>query len=438
MTEMTVASFAQELKMPVDVLIEQLNGAGVNKASANDEVTEGDKAKLLASLQRAHGSNDGATKKISIIKKSTSEIRQADATGKTRTVQVEVKKKRTFVARDPLLETPPAPEPIIDIEPVATAPVIDEAEIAKREAELLRAKELLARQEADAKARAQAQAESKKPTPALSAEDDVAKVTDVVTESVPAAQKTVAKVEAKTVPKVEAKTEDKAKARADKALEKAKADAAQAQAALDKARADRELQNVENAERERRRREAQLEAEKLNTWKSEPAKKLVAHKPEGTLHKPVKPEGETKKPVVAATVAKPANSTAPSNTAGKGKKGASGKDQNDGGRGRGGLKTRGVTGDDRGWRSKGKGKHRHQQDPDQGGFAAPTEPIIQEVHVPETISVADLAHKMSIKASEVIKVLMGMGQMVTINQVLDQDTAMIWLRNSVIKPLRRN
>ena len=417
MTEMTVASFAQELKMPVDVLSEQLNGAGVNKASANDEVTEGDKAKLLASLQRAHGSNDGATKKISIIKKSTSEIRQADATGKTRTVQVEVKKKRTFVARDPLLETPPAPEPIIDIEPVATAPVIDEAEIAKREAELLRAKELLARQEADAKARAQAQAESKKPTPALSAEDDVAKVTDVVTESVPAAQKTVAKVEAKT--------EDKAKARADKALEKAKADAAQAQAALDKARADRELQNVENAERERRRREAQLEAEKLNTWKSEPAKKLVAHKPEGTLHKPVKPEGETKKPVVAATVAKPANSTAPSNTAGKGKKGASGKDQNDGGRGRGGLKTRGVTGDDRGWRSKGKGKHRHQQAPDQGGFAAPTEPIIQEVHVPETISVADLAHKMSIKASEVIKVLMGMGQMVTINQVLDQDTAMI-------------
>ena len=425
MTEMTVASFAQELKMPVDVLIEQLNGAGVNKASANDEVTEGDKAKLLASLQRAHGSNDGATKKISIIKKSTSEIRQADATGKTRTVQVEVKKKRTFVARDPLLETPPAPEPIIDIEPVATAPVIDEAEIAKREAELLRAKELLARQEADAKARAQAQAESKKPTPALSAEDDVAKATEVATESVSATQKTVAKVETKTVPKVEAKTEDKAKVRADKALEKAKADAAQAQAALDKARADRELQNVENAERERRRREAQLEAEKLNTWKSEPAKKLVAHKPEGTLHKPVKPEGETKKPVVAATVAKPANSTAPSNTAGKGKKGASGKDQNDGGRGRGGLKTRGATGDDRGWRSKGKGKHRHQQDPDQGGFAAPTEPIIQEVHVPETISVADLAHKMSIKASEVIKVLMGMGQMVTINQVLDQDTAMI-------------
>lgn len=92
MTEMTVAGFAQELKMPVELLIEQFNSAGVKKTSATDEVTEADKALLLASLQRAHGSADGAKKKISITKKQTSEIRQADATGKTRTVQVEVKK----------------------------------------------------------------------------------------------------------------------------------------------------------------------------------------------------------------------------------------------------------------------------------------------------------------------------------------------------------
>ena len=104
MTEMTVAGFAQELKMPVELLIEQFNSAGVKKTSATDEVTEADKALLLASLQRAHGSADGAKKKISITKKQTSEIRQADATGKTRTVQVEVKKKRTFVARDALAE----------------------------------------------------------------------------------------------------------------------------------------------------------------------------------------------------------------------------------------------------------------------------------------------------------------------------------------------
>ena len=89
-----------------------------------------------------------------------------------------------------------------------------------------------------------------------------------------------------------------------------------------------------------------------------------------------------------------------------------------------GIKTRGDTsgGVDRGWRGGPKGRGKHQ---DQTTFQAPTEPIVREVHVPETISVADLAHKMSVKASEVIKVMMKLGQMVTINQVLDQETAMI-------------
>ena len=146
-------------------------------------------------------------------------------------------------------------------------------------------------------------------------------------------------------------------------------------------------------------------------------------KAEGTLHKPVKPEGEAKSAAKPTTTETTTSTTADK----KPKKGVSGKDQNDGGRGRGGLKTRGAVGDDRGWRAGGKSKHknRHQADADQGGFTAPTEPVIHEVHVPETISVADLAHKMAIKASEVIKCLMKMGQMVTINQVLDQDTAMI-------------
>jgi len=88
---------------------------------------------------------------------------------------------------------------------------------------------------------------------------------------------------------------------------------------------------------------------------------------------------------------------------------------------RGGLRTRGAVGGD-GWRDKHKPRHR---DDGEHGFQAPTEPIVREVHVPETISVADLAHKMSVKAIEVIKTMMGMGSMVTINQVLDQETAMI-------------
>ncbi|MBN3814501.1 translation initiation factor IF-2, partial [Paraburkholderia sp. Ac-20347] len=90
-----------------------------------------------------------------------------------------------------------------------------------------------------------------------------------------------------------------------------------------------------------------------------------------------------------------------------------------------GIKTRGDSsgGVDRGWRGGPKGRGRHQDSA--SSFQAPTEPIVREVHVPETITVADLAHKMSVKASEVIKVMMKMGQMVTINQMLDQETAMI-------------
>jgi translation initiation factor IF-2 len=89
---------------------------------------------------------------------------------------------------------------------------------------------------------------------------------------------------------------------------------------------------------------------------------------------------------------------------------------------RGGLRTRGATGGD-GWRDN-KHKPRHRDDGEHA-FQAPTEPIVREVHVPETITVADLAHKMSVKGAEVIKTMMGMGSMVTINQMLDQETAMI-------------
>ena len=109
MQKTTVSSFASELKMPVDVLLEQLNAASVKKTSGDDELTEADKTALLASLRQAHGVTDTAKKKITLTRKSTTEIRQADGTGKTRTVHVEVKKKRTFVARD-TVEVAAAPE----------------------------------------------------------------------------------------------------------------------------------------------------------------------------------------------------------------------------------------------------------------------------------------------------------------------------------------
>src|SRR5690606_4403245 len=86
----TVAQFAVELKMPADVLLEQLRSAGVELKSVDDAVTDADKAKLLDSLRRAHGGSEG--KKITLTRRQTSEIRQADGSGRSRTIQVEVRR----------------------------------------------------------------------------------------------------------------------------------------------------------------------------------------------------------------------------------------------------------------------------------------------------------------------------------------------------------
>ena len=100
MTRTTVAEFANELKKSTETLLEQLRSAGVPKADAADVLTDADKQKLLGYLQASHGTGSPERKKITLVKKSTSEIKQADATGKARTIQVEVRKKRTFIQRD--------------------------------------------------------------------------------------------------------------------------------------------------------------------------------------------------------------------------------------------------------------------------------------------------------------------------------------------------
>ena len=104
MSNTTVADFAAELKKSTSILLEQLNSAGVAKADATDALSDADKQKLLAYLQTSHGTVSGERKKITLVKKSTTEIKQADASGKARTIQVEVRKKRTFIQRDEVAE----------------------------------------------------------------------------------------------------------------------------------------------------------------------------------------------------------------------------------------------------------------------------------------------------------------------------------------------
>src|SRR6185436_15663324 len=148
MAKSNVTQFAEELKLPVGLLLEQLQAAGVKKKTGEDAITEEDKTRLLDYLREMHGNKD-EKKKITLTRKQTTEIKKADATGKARTIQVEVRKKRTFVKVDKPAEVAPEPE-----KPTAPpAPVIDEVEAKKREAEAKRQAELAARQAADAQTR---------------------------------------------------------------------------------------------------------------------------------------------------------------------------------------------------------------------------------------------------------------------------------------------
>ena len=138
MTKNTVAEFAAELKKSPQELLKQLKSAGVVKNDISDVLSENDKLKLLDFLRGGAGER----RKIVLTKKSTSEIRQADASGKSRTIQVEVRKKRTLVKRAEVEKTANTPSATAPEEPV-----IDTAELQRREEEARRQAELIHRQE---------------------------------------------------------------------------------------------------------------------------------------------------------------------------------------------------------------------------------------------------------------------------------------------------
>ncbi len=391
MTNTTVAEFAKELKKSPDTLLEQLKSAGVPKGSAADELTDADKQKLLGFLKASHGTDTPERKKITLVKKSTSEIKQADATGKARTIQVEVRKKRTFVKRDENdaaeTEAVEAPEPL--------APILDQAELARREEEARRQAEFIRRQEEElAEKRRLRQAQEDKDreaqlqAPVLASSD----------ENASAAAQTLAAAAAKRVADSKAQAEE---------------DAAKAK------------------DLDTRRRTALAEAEAIRTMMNAPKKVLVSKKPpepekppaadakaiKGTLHKP---------PPSATSAAKPAGTT-PAKDGKEVKSAKLSSSWADEQAKKKEIKTRGDASGGVGrnsWRGGPRGRRDRDRD-DTPVQAAPVEARIIEVHVPETITVAELAHKMAVKASEVIKQLMKLGQMVTINQPLDQDTAMI-------------
>ncbi|MDC9719490.1 MAG: translation initiation factor IF-2 [Gammaproteobacteria bacterium] len=306
MTDQTVNTLAKTVGVPVERLLNQMEEAGLKRRAATAKVSDEERKLLLSHLQKSHGGegdhSDGP-KKITLRRKTTSTLKVAGAAGK-RTVNVEVRKKRTYVKSE---------------EDQSAVIEAEKAELAARQAQ----EAAQAKVEADAKLAAAVVAEA-------------------------AAADASAKDAADQAAKIKQDTDN----------------------AAAKAAADAEVARQKAAEE---------------------AKKKTSN--QKTFSSPDKPRGGA--------------------PAGKGK----GKGRSSGGR------------DDRnrgkGPRSKGKLAAPKRTGSGEHAFEAPTEKVVQEVSVPESITVADLASRMKVKAAEVVKVMFNMGAMATINQVIDQDTATI-------------
>ena len=368
MAQTTVEQFAGELKLPTALLLEQLKSAGVHKSNAEDQLSESDKTALLDHLRKEHGTL-APKNKITLTRKSNTEIRKTDNTGKARTIQVEVRKKRVLERReDGSMEQETTVDENLLVDNVEdqqapVEPVIEEVP------------EIVAEPEVE-----------------IVAEVPVEEAKPEVVQAEPVAEVIESAVVKPTISRKDLLGANEIALRENEAKRHATLVAMQA----------------EDKRKKQELAQRRLDEEAKKLAEAEAAKAKAAKLSEGTLHKPVAKEG----------VAKPAVKDAK-----KGK--GNNKEWTDAENKKRGLKTRGAVTAGQGWRSpKGKNKSHHDDD-QQHAFTAPTEAIVYEVLVPETITVADLAHKMSVKSGEVIKTLMGMGMMVTINQVLDQETAII-------------
>jgi translation initiation factor IF-2 len=441
MAQTSVAQFATDLKMPATALLEQLQMAGVAKNKVDDLLTEQDKSKLLDYLRRSHGEADSKTK-ITLTRRETSEIRAQDSHGKSRTVQVEVRKKRVLVKRDPAelraemlaaakaaAPAPVAPSapPVVAEEKVVEAPV-EEKIVEAVQPEISVAPEPVV--EIAPPVEPVPEPEKVEPVKA----ETVAQPVELPSAPTPAPQENVqAESKGKHAPKSKEKV-------GKTPPERHVAAKAQPKKVITRASIIGEEQQRLRAEEERRFAELRARQEAEFLEKQQRAAELVRLKKEAEEKAVAARAAEAAKVAAAKTASgkpeekgekadrsarKPDAKPGAAEKKGSEKKG--GWKSEEGGKRQGqGIKTRGGAAGSE-WRDgkHGKRNNRNAESDQAHAFQAPTEAVIHDVQVPETISVSDLAHKMAVKAIEVIKTLMKMGSMVTINQVLDQETAMI-------------
>lgn len=429
MSEVTVQQLAETVGVPVDRLLSQMRDAGLPHAAIQDSVSEEQKQTLLLHLKKSHGTADAGPSKITLKRKqlSTAKI----GSGRTgRNVTVEVRKKRTYVKRgesaateEPLAEVEPVVESVS--EPVATtAAATVAAELTTPSAPSAAAEEIAAQRTMDERAQ------------------QLLREQKAAAERAAAAEKAAAEAEAEALAAV-------ARVDAEQKQEQAEAAAAAAAAA---AAGDTDKAAAEAPKRVLRKRpvsQAQLEAQRIR--EEEAARKLAleqARREEAAIREELeqyaadqkRKEEEAKAAAERARLeaeqkAKQAPAETPEQAAARSQ--AQARSAEKGGkavRGKGKEKERTRKDDNLGGRRRreltlksGRTRRRQQarvlQVDQQGGEFNPTEFISREVEVREVMTIGDLASRMAVKAGDVIKVLMGMGVMATINQALDQDTA---------------
>ncbi len=396
MSDKTVQELAEMVKMPLDRFLEQLKEAGISASAPDDLIDEDERIKLLAHLRKRHGktdegSSEDAPKKITLKRRKVSELTQSTGPGAaSKTVNVEVRKKKTYIKRS---------EPEISADQ-------KEAELAKQA--LQEQKQQIEAEEQDRKkheASIQATQEEKKRQ-----ETEEQKKTDVVVEE--KVEKTEKKAEKVVVTEeaVEVKVSEEKTTTAAEVVAEAKVDEAPAEP--EKPTISEEEATKLRLETEKKARlEASIERNAAKVRKQAEAKK------QQTLHKKKQAAGAGNR--TAPVVRQPVGPAAK-----RGLAPGRGDAMPTGGR----RKQKGKKGKQRRIQLAAESDAKHQ-------FEKPVEAIIRDVTIPETVMVSELAQKMSVKVGEVIKQLMKLGIMATINQTIDQETAVILVEEMGHKPV---
>ena len=357
MAEVKVAQLANEIGTPADRLVSQLADAGITK-SVDDSVTEQEKEILLEHLKKQHGDDTSAQpSKMTLNRKKKSTL-TVGAGSKAKSVQVEVRKTRTYVKRSDVEEQQIAEAEAKAAEEakIAEAAAAEEAKAAA-EAAALKAQEdakIAAKEKAekDAKSRAEAEAKSKEAARLRAAEIEQAKANQTPAEREAAAE--AERIHLLAEKEASAKAEEEAKKSAEEAKKLAEENEARWKAEAE----------------ERKKHENDVVHVTSSKYAQEAEDKVDKEDESGRRRKKKKPNPQDRH------------------------------------------------------RGKGKGKRTLSAPQSlQHGFQKPVEAKISEVRIGETISVAELANKMSVKGAEVVKVMFKMGAMATINQVIDQETA---------------